>query len=71
MESLVALKVLRENLPAYEKKIRAGQSFVILKRSKPIFRITPVHEGDWEQVIDFTKFKKGGVDIRDLLRRLK
>ncbi|TAL20464.1 hypothetical protein EPN90_01045 [Patescibacteria group bacterium] len=71
MESIIALKELRENLPMYEKKVRSGQSFLVMKRSKPIFKISPVDEGDWETVIDFSKLRKGGIDVRELLRRLK
>lgn len=28
------------------------------------------NEGSWEEVIDFTKIQKGGVDIQDILSRL-
>ena len=34
-------------------KIRRGQSFVIYKRSEPIFRISPIEDGTWEEVVDF------------------
>jgi len=60
-------------MPIYEKKIAAGESFVVFKKSKPIFRISPVdqdHEDLWEEVIDFTKIQKSGVNISDLLARL-
>lgn len=32
--------------------------------------IAPVEEERWEEVIDFTKIKKGGVDIDELLAYL-
>ena len=73
MDKIIGLKELRENLPVYEKKVSAGASFVVVKKSKPIFRICPVEcdeESLWETVIDFTKIKKGGVAIEDLLSRL-
>lgn len=71
MESIIGLKELRENLQVYEKKVRSGHSFVVMKRSKPIFKISPVDEGGWETVIDFTKFRKQGISARELLARLK
>jgi len=67
----VGLKELRENTGKYISRIQRGDSFIVLRRSKPIFRISsPEEEGQWESVIDFTKIKKGGVDIKDILSRL-
>lgn len=73
MDKIIGLKELRENLPAYEKKIAAGGSFLVVKKSKPVFRISPVGHNDeelWEEVVDLTKIKKGGIAIEDLLSRL-
>jgi len=72
MDKIIGLKELRKNLPVYEKKISAGASFVVVKKSKPIFRISPVEENEtlWEEVINFTKIQKGGVSIDELLKRL-
>lgn len=67
----VGLKELRENLPAYEKKIREGRTYIVMKRSWPIFKIGPVDEEGWETVIDFTTFRKNGISAKDLLARLK
>lgn len=70
MENIVGLKALRENMEDYAKKVAHGQSFIIFKQSKPLFKISPVNEEPWEEVIDFTKIKKGGVDIDEILSRL-
>jgi len=71
MEKLIALKDLRLNMEKYATLVKAGKSFVVLKQSKPIFRITPVDEdGNWEEAVNFTKIKKGGVDIDALLAAL-
>ena len=70
MSKLIGLKEFRENVESYTKKINEGHSFVVLKKSKPIFKISPINEGDWEEVIDFTKIKKGGVNINELISRL-
>lgn len=70
MDKLIGLKEFRENVESYTKKINQGQSFVVLKKSKPIFKISPIDEYGWEEVIDFTKIKKGGVNINELISRL-
>ena len=71
MENLIALKDLRLNMEKYATKVQAGQSFVVLKQSKPFFKISPIDEsGEWEEAVDFTKIKKGGVNLEELLSRL-
>ncbi len=71
MNNLIGLKEFRENLGEYEKLVQKGRSFVVMKRSKPIFTIGPVDDGEWETVIDFTKFRKNGIPINELIERLK
>jgi len=70
MENIIGLKDLRQKMSEYAKKVKAGKSFIVVKRSKPLFRITPIEEETWEPVTDFTKIKKGGIDIDDILLRL-
>ncbi|MFA4942996.1 MAG: hypothetical protein WC564_05165 [Patescibacteria group bacterium] len=71
MENLIALKDLRLNMDKYATAVKAGQSFIVLKQSKPLFKLTPINEdNDWEEVINFTKIKKGGVNINELLAAL-
>lgn len=71
MESLIALKDLRLNMDKYAKEVKAGKSFIVLKQSKPLFKLSPVNEdSDWEEVINFAKIKKGGVNIDELLASL-
>jgi len=71
MENLIALKDLRLNMEKYATEVKAGKSFIVLKQSKPLFKITPIDDDDsWEEVINFTKIKKGGVDLDALLAAL-
>lgn len=71
MDNIIGLKELRENVAEYAKQISKGKSFVVVKQSKPLFKITPVTEEEsWEEAIDFTKIKKGGVKLEELLARL-
>ncbi len=71
MNNVIGLKELRENLGDYEKMIKTGRSFVVMKRSKPIFTINPIDHDGWETVVDFTVFRKDGMPIDDLIARLK
>ena len=71
MEEIIALKDLRQKMSEYAKKVKQGKSFIVVKRSRPLFRITPIeNDSQWEEVIDFTKIRKGGVNIADILSRL-
>lgn len=74
MEKIIGLRELRENTEEYISQVKKGKSFTVVRRSKPIFRVTPVDEwgdeGIWETVIDFTKIKKDGVPATDVLRAL-
>ncbi len=70
---IVGLKELRENIQKYASRVEKGESFVVVKKSKPLFKITSPDEdeGLWETVIDFTKHRKGGISAEELLARLK
>lgn len=57
-------------MPDYIAKVSKGESFLVFKQSKPIFKITPPNDDEWEEAIDFTKIKKGGVKIDEILSRL-
>ena len=71
MENIIGLKELRVNMSKYIKKVAKGSSFIVFKKTKPLFKICPIIKDEkWEEVIDFTKIKKGGVDIDDVLSRL-
>ena len=71
-QSIVGLKELRENINSYINAVKKGRSFIVLKKSKPVFKISSLNEADetWESVIDFTKIKKGGININQLLSRI-
>lgn len=71
-DNLITIKELREEMPAIINKISRGGEFLVLKKSKPVFRLSsPENDDNWETVIDFTKIKKGGVRIDDLIKALK
>ena len=67
----VSLKELREQFPKYIEAIAGGQSFVVVKRSKPIFQINPVSDnGEWQTIADFTKIAGRGVPADEILAQL-
>jgi antitoxin (DNA-binding transcriptional repressor) of toxin-antitoxin stability system len=72
MDNIIGLKELRQNVSGFAKQIQKGRSFIVVKQSKPLFKITPIKEDieQWEEAIDFTKIKKGGVLLDELLTRL-
>lgn len=72
MKNIVGIKELRNNLDEYIAKVEKGSTFLVLKRSRPVFTISaPDKEEIWEEVVDFTKFKRGGVNLENLLGRLE
>ncbi len=70
--SIVGLKELRENIDTYIAEVEKGRSFTVVRRSKPVLKISsPGDESDlWEPVVDFTKIKRGGIPLGDLLSRM-
>ncbi len=73
-KNIIGFKELRENAEVYIREIEKGRSFIVMRRSTPIFKITPVDEwgdqGVWDSAIDLTKVRKGGVPVRELLEQL-
>ena len=71
--TIIGLKELRENMNNYISQVKKGRSFVVVRKSKPVFKLTPLDmwgdEGVWEKVVDFTKIKKGGVLLADILSK--
>jgi prevent-host-death family protein len=67
----ISLKELREQFPKYIDAIAKGQSFTVVKRSKPIFQINPISdEGTWQTIVDFTILNDNGINADDVLAAL-
>ena len=73
-QDIIGLKELRDNTETYIREIEKGKSFLVMRRSQPIFKIAPVDEwgdeGMWDTAFDFNKMKKGGVSVVELLKKL-
>lgn len=72
---IIGLKELRLNIEKYIKMIKKGHSFIVVKKSDPVFKLEPTDkwgdDGIWESVADFTKMNDGGMPLADLLGKLK
>jgi len=69
--NILGLKELRENMEKYVSLIERGKSFMVVRKSKPLFKIvSPKSEEQWEIVADFTKINKNGVAAREILKEL-
>ena len=69
---ILGLKELRENMQKYASRVEKGESFIVVKKSRPLFKISSLDEDKelWETVIDFTKIRKGGIPAEELLAKL-
>lgn len=72
-QRIVGLKELRENMESYIKRVEKGESITVMRRSTPIFNISPVDDdkSGWETVIDFTEINPRGVPAQDVLKAIK
>ena len=71
--SIIGLKELRENTNQIIKRIDKGETILVVKKSKPIFKLSPV-KGEseiWETVADFTEIAPEGVPAERVLAALK
>ena len=73
--NIIGFKEFRLNADKYINAVRRGKFFTVVRRSTPVFNITPVDEwgdeGVWESVVDFRNKKGKGMKTEDLLKILK
>ena len=72
--TIIGLKNLRDHMDKYISQVKNGKSFIVIKKTKPVFKLTPLDkwgdDGPWETVVDFTKIHKNGVSTMDILKYL-
>ena len=68
----IGFKDLRENAEKYIAAVRRGKRFLVMRKSEQLFAITSPDDTEdvWETIIDFTKIKRGGIKLDDILKRL-
>lgn len=71
--NIVGLKELRGDMETYISQVKKGKSFIVVRRSKPVFKISAPDkpEGSWETVADFTTIRKDGVAAGDILQAIR
>lgn len=70
--NIIGFKEFREKSEMYISRIEKGASFMVLRKSKPIFRLTPVEDEDmWEPIADFTKIHPDGISALDAIKALR
>ncbi|MDD5103645.1 MAG: type II toxin-antitoxin system prevent-host-death family antitoxin [Candidatus Peribacteraceae bacterium] len=72
----ISIKELRENLADVADRVERGESYRVIRRSKPSFYIVKIDadvpEEGWETVVDFTDGgKTKGVPIEQVLKELR
>jgi antitoxin (DNA-binding transcriptional repressor) of toxin-antitoxin stability system len=71
---IIGLKDLRLNTGKYINRLDRGETFTVVRRSKPVFNMVPFDEDNdnlWETVVDFTEINKKGISIGEVLKSLK
>ena len=72
MEKIIGLKELRENMENWVSQVQKGKSFVVVRKSKPIFKMVPPEtESQWETIADFTEISHDGVPAKEILKQLR
>lgn len=46
MEQIIGVKQLHQELKEIAKRVEGGESFVVVKHAKPIFRLTPYRKDE-------------------------
>ncbi len=63
-QNITGLRELRENMATYVRKVEQGEEVLVFKKSKPIFKLSPVDDlGDEGHWINFDLRNKNGKGI--------
>jgi antitoxin (DNA-binding transcriptional repressor) of toxin-antitoxin stability system len=68
MNTTITLKQLRNDFPAVIEAVAAGKSFTVMKRSRPVLKITAPEEEAWE--FDFRDEKGRGMLADEFLEKI-
>ncbi len=72
--NFLKLKDFRLDSETYIRRLDKGESFTVIKRSKPIFKMVPIdddEDGMWESIADFTKINPNGIPVMDFIKALR
>lgn len=79
MSTLISIKDFRQSLAAVADAVLKGETFTVMRRSRPAFTVKPfnkdeegMEEPGWKTAIDFTEGgKKKGMPADELLKIMK
>ena len=63
-DKMIGIKELHQNLKTVSEEARQGQSFIVIKNSKPVFKIVPLGENTLPKY-SLSDFKKIQFKVRD------
>ena len=63
----IGFRELRLESDAIVEGVKSGRSYIVSRKSSPVFKIVPLDEEVWETIIDFRQIDPSGVDIADVL----
>ena len=61
MNKIIGLKELRTNLNRYANAVEKGESFIVMRRSKPLFRVSAVSKEAIWKVVEPTAAEKRAI----------
>lgn len=76
MSKDISIKELRQNLARVADRVEKGESFRVIRRSRPAFIIMKINaempEEKWETVVDFTdEGRTKGVPLKEVLKEMR
>lgn len=75
MSTIISIKDFRQTLASIAEAVSHGESFTVMRRSKPAFVVKPFEDDDefqWKTVLDFTDGgKKKGIPAKKLYNIMK
>lgn len=67
MDEIIGVKQLYKNLKGITRRVQRGESFIVVKRSKPVFRVIPYQEERPKKYtlkdLEKLQFKSGDKDL--------
>ena len=70
-KKIIGLREFRENTEKFIQAVKKGKSFIIVRKSEPVFKITAADEwgdeGIWETIVNFREIDSKGVSADKIL----
>ncbi len=72
--NVVGLRELRESMDSYVNRVSKGESFLVLRKSRPVFKMEPVDEwgdeGSWD-MLDLRDKNGNGMPFGEFVEMVK